>query len=108
MLKRIISVLLSVALIATLAACGGGTAKKPDPTPVGPAKDIKNKVEVAKGKKPMEEGLDFKGKTFKLAIPFKAGDDLTRKVEAFNKKFNAKVEVTVVDWNQFNLSLATA
>jgi ABC-type glycerol-3-phosphate transport system substrate-binding protein len=74
---------------------------------VGNANSLKANVSIAKGTKAMDDGLNFKGKEFKLAIPYDSGPGTQRKIDAFNVKFNCKLKMTIINWDEYNTALAT-
>lgn len=113
--RKGIPVLLAFVMVLSMAACapgedtGGSDSPMSDP---GSAGNVLTDVDVSSGEKPMDEGLDFEGKTFRLALAYKPVNDvLERKVEAFNEKYNADVQFdknTTLNWNEYGTELAAA
>lgn len=60
---------------------------------------IQKDVQIEKGTKAMDEGLNFGGKTFVMGI--NPTDEYKRAVKAFEKKFNCKITYDGVDFDQF-------
>ncbi len=63
-----------------------------------------NAIKIATGSEPMEKGLDFKGKTFTMAIttePIFKTNDFSRLVSAFESKYNCKIDIKSVDFNSY-------
>lgn len=109
-MKRQILALCSAALmIASLASCSTAGTSSTGEEPVGSAPPLEADVSIAEGEKRMTEGLNFGGKEFKLALPYKPTDNVyDRKIAAFNEAFDAKVSINVLNWATFNTELATA
>lgn len=62
------------------------------------------KITVEKGSKAMEQGLDFGGKTFTMAVwrgNDYCGTDFVNKVKAFGAKYNCKIKMVELEWEPY-------
>ena len=102
----------------------GGSSQSIQPTVSKPSKgsstaidtsgkkvELANPVYIAEGTKSMDEGLDFKGKTFTMA----ARDDsayttshFKRLVAAFEKKYNCKIDMKNISFSNYATILSNA
>jgi len=97
-----------IALSLLLTGCGGSGSESKSSDP-GQANQVQSNVDIGEGEEGMEVGLDFEGKSFRLAYSYTPNDkSYLRKIEAFNKKFNANVQPFILNWDTFNTELAVA
>ncbi len=54
------------------------------------------------------EGVNFKGQTFKKTIIGAVSNYVMRKKSAFEKKYNCKIELVNLQWEQYNSQVASA
>lgn len=73
--------------------------------PVGGA-TIKEVPSVAQGTTPVEQGLDFGGRTLKLAIGYTVTTSFVNMVAAFEKAYNCKVEITNLSYDKYLADLS--
>jgi multiple sugar transport system substrate-binding protein len=106
---KIWALLMAVAMIFGMSACKPkDTAKNESTASVGDAASLKNDISISEGTDGMEKDLNFDKKEFKLAMPYTPGPDLQRKIDGFNKKFNANLKMSLINWSNFTTDLATA
>ena len=85
-IKRIFCLVMAIALVFAVCGCSGG---KP------PAKNNANVDRnslVKEGTTPLEQGLDFGGKTVTYAIGLPLSNTMKRQLIAFENKYKCKVE----------------
>lgn len=108
MKKRLTCIALAMLLTAGLAGCAGpGGETSSAPESVGEADQIGD-VSVAEGEKRMTDGLDFGGNSYRLAMAYQPYTWMERKIEGFGEKFNADIEISVLNWYEYNTELAAA
>ena len=75
-------------------------------------KTLPNAMTVISGNKKMTEGLDFGGQTFTMAVtaeePQYHTGSFKRMIAAFQKKYNCKIEVKELVFNNYNQQVAQA
>ena len=129
MKKQIISVIMILAILSTMASCrkrvavetssdyyisvpgqGEANTDAADSSASNPASQttsgtasgssaaqgtIKRDFTIKEGKTPIEEGLDFGGKTFIMAIPYTPSDAVKAKIAAFESKYHLKINLKI-------------
>lgn len=78
-----------------------GTTKSTSKT-AGTASEVKKDITIKKGSKPMENGLNFGGKTFTMTLWSAPETSTKRTIQAFETKFNCKINIKVFSFNTFN------
>ncbi len=73
---------------------------------------LANPVFIAEGTKPMDQGLDFGGKTFTIAVreeaSYSKNPAFTRLMAAFEKKYNCKLDKKVLDFGTYPTLIGNA
>lgn len=72
--------------------------------PKAPKKKYDRGVSIAEGKVTVENGVNFGGKTFKMAVFNTAnykGSDFKNMVSAFEKKYNCKIKLDILDFANY-------
>jgi hypothetical protein len=69
---------------------------------------ISTPASVIDNKNAMTYGLNFGGKTFTYATRQDGGPGLTREVNAFNQKYNAKLKLVALGYNTYQTQVAAA
>ena len=67
---------------------------------------IKRDIKIKEGKTPIEQGLDFGGKTFIMAIPYTPSDAVKAKIAAFESKYNLKINLKIFSFNSYSNQVA--
>ncbi len=101
-IKGLLSLLLVIVMLFTVCGCSGGKGDD--------SKD-KDKVSVSdmvkEGTTPIEEGLDFGGKTVTYAIGLPLSSTMQRQLISFEKKYNCKVETDLLGFLDYVQILAS-
>ena len=93
----------------TSGATSGVTSGVTSSTTSGTAKPngtINKDFSVKEGKTPIEQGLNFGGKTFIMAIPYTPSDAVKAKIAAFEKKYNLKINLKIFSFNSYSNQVA--
>ena len=67
---------------------------------------IEKPAEVTASKDPVEKGLDFGGKTLKLAVGYTTTSSFAAMVKAFESTYNCKIQVTQLSFDKYLADLA--
>ena len=67
---------------------------------------IEKPAEVMASKDPVEKGLDFGGKTLKLAVGYTTTSSFAAMVKAFESTYNCKIQVTQLSFDKYLADLA--
>lgn len=100
-IKRIFCLVMAIALVFAVCGCSGG---KP------PAKNNANVDRnslVKEGTTPLEQGLDFGGKTVTYAIGLPLSNTMKRQLIAFENKYKCKVETDLLGFQDYVQLLAS-
>lgn len=101
-ITRILSLLLAVALLFTVCGCSGGKGGSDAKTD-----SVDRESLVKEGSTPLEEGLDFGGKTVTYAIGLQLSNTMKRQLIAFENKYNCKVETDLLGFQDYVQLLAS-
>lgn len=94
-------------VVSTAGSSNSGTASTPSSNPTnGNQVVIEKPSEVTVSNDPVEKGLDFGGRTLKLAVGYTTTSTFATMVKAFESTYNCKIEVTQLSFDKYLADLA--
>lgn len=94
-------------VVSTAGSSNSGTASTPSSNPTnGNQVVIEKPSEVTVSNDPVEKGLDFGGRTLKLAVGYTTTSTFAKMVKAFESTYNCKIEVTQLSFDKYLADLA--
>lgn len=94
-------------VVSTAGSSNSGTASTPSSNPTnGNQVVIEKPSEVTVSNDPVEKGLDFGGRTLKLAVGYTTTSTFAKMVKAFESTYNCKIEVTPLSFDKYLADLA--
>lgn len=94
-------------VVSTAGSSNSGTASTPSSNPTNANQVVIEKPsEVTVSNDPVEKGLDFGGRTLKLAVGYTTTSTFAKMVKAFESTYNCKIEVTQLSFDKYLADLA--